>query len=89
MPSAGCTATPTTTACDTQSSPCTADIDGTMRKWYVQLPDSYDPGAPISGAKCTSTKPDRPVAIWATHGDMDTALPITMAEPISDFVKKL
>lgn len=39
-------------------------------------------GAPISGAKCTSKKPDRPVAVWATHGDADTALPITLAQPI-------
>ncbi len=39
-------------------------------------------GAPISGAKCTSQKPARPVAVWATHGDMDTALQITLAEPI-------
>jgi poly(3-hydroxybutyrate) depolymerase len=39
-------------------------------------------GAPISGATCTRTKPARPVAVWATHGDADTALPITLAEPI-------
>lgn len=45
-------------------------------------------GAPISGATCTSKKPVRPVAVWATHGDADTALPITMAQPIIDaFVK--
>jgi poly(3-hydroxybutyrate) depolymerase len=195
IPSEGCSATPTTTACDTQSSPCTADIDGTMRKWWVELPDKYDPthpypvvfeyhplggngwqgltmyqirpkmpeaiyvspegtgsgnlgfpntngmdealtrkmmadleakycvdkgryyatgfsyggsmsftaacnmsdvfraigamsGAPISGAKCTSKQPERPVAIWATHGDMDTALPITMAQPMIDALVK-
>ena len=189
QPSMGCGASTTPDPCDTQAAPCTADIDGTMRKWYVQLPDGYDAthpypvvfeyhplggngwqgltmyqirpkmpdaiyvspegtgsgnlgfpntngmdealtrkmmadleaqycvdkaryfatgfsyggsmsytaacnmsdvfraigamsGAPISGAKCTTTKPARPVAIWATHGDMDTALPITMAEPI-------
>jgi poly(3-hydroxybutyrate) depolymerase len=41
-------------------------------------------GAPISGARCTTKQPDRPVAVWATHGDMDTALPITMAQPIID-----
>lgn len=39
-------------------------------------------GAPISGATCTSQVPERPVAVWATHGSEDTALPITMAEPI-------
>jgi poly(3-hydroxybutyrate) depolymerase len=45
-------------------------------------------GAPISGATCTSKKPVRPVAVWATHGDADTALPITLAQPIIDsFVK--
>ena len=33
--------------------------------------------ASISGATCTSKKPARPVAAWATHGDADTALPIT------------
>ena len=45
-------------------------------------------GAPISGATCTSKKPARPVAVWATHGDADTALPITLAQPIIDsFVK--
>jgi polyhydroxybutyrate depolymerase len=45
-------------------------------------------GAPISGATCTSKKPARMVAVWATHGDADTALPITMAQPIIDsFVK--
>jgi polyhydroxybutyrate depolymerase len=45
-------------------------------------------GAPISGATCTSKVPARRVAVWATHGDADTALPITMAQPIIDaFVK--
>ena len=196
MPSAGCSATPTTTACDTQSAPCTVDIMGTQRKYWVQLPSGYDPkhpypvvfqyhplggngwqgltmyqvrpkfpeaiyvspdglksgqnqgfsntngedealtrammtelegkycvdkaryfstgfsfggsmsytaacnmsdvfraigamsGAPISGAKCTSKKPARPVAIWGTHGDADTALPITMAQPIIDSLVK-
>lgn len=39
-------------------------------------------GAPISGATCTTVAPERPVAVWATHGSEDTALPITMAEPI-------
>ena len=41
-------------------------------------------GAPISGATCTSKKPARPVAVWATHGDADTELPITLAQPIID-----
>lgn len=45
-------------------------------------------GAPISGAACTSKKPARPVAVWATHGDADTALPITMAQPIIDALVK-
>ena len=45
-------------------------------------------GAPISGAKCTSKKPDRPVAVWATHGGMDTVLPISLATPIFDVLAK-
>ena len=45
-------------------------------------------GAPISGATCTTKTPKRPVAVWATHGDADTALPISMAQPIIEsFVK--
>ena len=39
-------------------------------------------GAPISGAHCTSPTPERPVAVLGIHGEADTALPITMAEPI-------
>ena len=39
-------------------------------------------GAPISGAACTRTEPERPVAVLGIHGEQDTALPITMAEPI-------
>jgi polyhydroxybutyrate depolymerase len=196
IPSAGCSATPTTTACNTQNAPCTLTVDGTARQYWAQLPDSYDPkrpypvvfqyhplggngwqgltmyqirpkfpaaiyvspdgltsgqyqgfpntngqdekltrammaeleakycvdkaryyatgfsyggsmsytaacnmsdvfraigamsGAPISGATCTSKKPARPVAVWATHGDADTALPITMAQPIIDALVK-
>jgi polyhydroxybutyrate depolymerase len=196
MPSAGCNATPTTTACNTQAAPCTMTVSGTARKYWAQLPDSYDPkhpypvvfqyhplggngfqgltmyrvrqgfpaaiyvsldglasgsnqgfsntggqdeaatrammaeleakyctdkaryystgfsfggsmsftaacnmsdvfraigamsGAPISGATCTSKKPARPVAVWATHGDADTALPITLAQPIIDSLVK-
>jgi polyhydroxybutyrate depolymerase len=45
-------------------------------------------GAPISGAKCTSKQPARPVAVWATHGDADTALPIDLAQPIIDSLVK-
>ncbi|HTQ08270.1 MAG TPA: PHB depolymerase family esterase, partial [Polyangiaceae bacterium] len=45
-------------------------------------------GAPISGATCTTKQPARPVAVWATHGGMDTALPITMAQPIIDALVK-
>jgi poly(3-hydroxybutyrate) depolymerase len=39
-------------------------------------------GAPISGAKCANTPPVRPVAVLGIHGEKDTALGITMAEPI-------
>jgi poly(3-hydroxybutyrate) depolymerase len=39
-------------------------------------------GAPISGARCANTPPERPVAVLGIHGEEDTALPITMAEPI-------
>jgi hypothetical protein len=39
-------------------------------------------GAPISGARCANTAPARPVAVLGIHGEKDTALPITMAEPI-------
>jgi poly(3-hydroxybutyrate) depolymerase len=39
-------------------------------------------GAPISGAQCASTAPERPVAVLGIHGENDTALRITMAEPI-------
>jgi predicted esterase len=196
MPSAGCSATPTTTSCNTQNAPCMLDVSGTERKFWVQLPEGYDPrhpypvvfqyhplggngwqgltmyqvrpkfpmaiyvspdglksgqyqgfsntngedealtrammadlegkyctdkaryyatgfsfggsmsytaacnmsdvfraigamsGAPISGATCTSKKPARPVAVWATHGDADTALPITLAQPIIDALVK-
>jgi len=198
IPSAGCSATPTTTsACSgSASTPCTIDVNGTTRQYYLNLPTGYDgkkpapvvweyhplggnakqgltmyglnsrltnvifvspqgltsggnagfpntmnqdenmtrainaaieakyctdkaryfatgfsyggsmsytaacnmadvfraigamSGAPISGATCTSKKPVRPVAVWATHGDADTALPITLAQPIIDsFVK--
>lgn len=46
-------------------------------------------GAPISGARCSSQAPERPVAFWGSHGEDDTALPIDMALPIRDaFVEK-
>jgi poly(3-hydroxybutyrate) depolymerase len=46
-------------------------------------------GAPISGARCTSRAPERPVAFWGTHGTEDTALPINLALPIRDvFITK-
>jgi poly(3-hydroxybutyrate) depolymerase len=46
-------------------------------------------GAPISGARCSSTPPANRVAFWGTHGTADTALPIDMAYPIRDaFVAK-
>jgi polyhydroxybutyrate depolymerase len=188
----GCGVTPAPAACDTQDAPCTTDIEGTERTYWVKLPDDYDAarpypvvfqyhplggngwqglsmyqirpkfpdaiyvspdglksgqnqgfsntggvdealtrammedleskycvdkeryfatgfsfggsmsftagcnmsdvfraigsmaGAPISGATCATVKPERRVAIWATHGDMDTALPITMAQPMID-----
>jgi hemin uptake protein HemP len=39
-------------------------------------------GAPISGAECARMAPERPVAVLGIHGENDTALRITMAEPI-------
>ena len=39
-------------------------------------------GAPISGARCTSMTPARPVAVLGIHGEEDTALGINLAEPI-------
>jgi poly(3-hydroxybutyrate) depolymerase len=39
-------------------------------------------GAPISGAACARMAPERPVAVLGIHGENDTALRITMAEPI-------
>ena len=33
-------------------------------------------------------KPARPVAVWATHGDKDTALPITLGQPMIDALVK-
>ena len=43
-------------------------------------------GAPISGAQCATTPPEHPVAVWATHGTADSALPISMAEPMIDAI---
>lgn len=45
-------------------------------------------GAPISGATCERQQPQRRVAIWATHGTDDTALPITMAEPMVEALRE-
>lgn len=39
-------------------------------------------GAPISGARCANTPPERPVAVLGIHGESDTVLSITQAEPI-------
>lgn len=41
-------------------------------------------GAPISGARCASEAPANRVAVWGSHGSMDTALPVDMAIPIRD-----
>jgi poly(3-hydroxybutyrate) depolymerase len=197
IPSEGCGSSAPADPCDTSGSPCTMDVEGTMREYYVVLPDAYEAtrpypvvfqwhplggnaeqgmnmyqirpnlpdaiyvtpdglasggnqgfpntnggdekltraiiaeieskycvdraryfstgfsygssmsytcarnmsdvfravgsmaGAPISGAKCSSTPPARPVAFWGTHGTEDTALPIDLALPIRDaFIEK-
>lgn len=197
-PSAGCQAPASAAPCDTSGSPCTMDVDGTQREFYVVLPDDYDPtrpypvvfqfhplggtaeqgmnmygvrpnfpdaiyvtpqglislgnnpgfanengrdeamtraimadieakycvdraryfstgfsyggsmsytaacnmsdvfravaamaGAPISGARCENESPANRVAVWGSHGSMDTALPVEMALPIRDaFVER-
>jgi poly(3-hydroxybutyrate) depolymerase len=43
-------------------------------------------GAPISGANCSRQAPERPVAVWATHGTDDTALGIDMALSMLDVI---
>lgn len=46
-------------------------------------------GATVSGANCTREAPERPVAILGIHGEDDTVLPITMAEPyIESFLER-
>ena len=49
VPSPGCSATPTTTsACTgTASSPCTIDVKGTTREYYLNLPTGYDGKKPV------------------------------------------
>jgi len=39
-------------------------------------------GATVSGARCANEEPERPVAVLGIHGEEDTVLPITLAEPI-------
>ena len=45
-------------------------------------------GSTVSGATCARTQPARPVAIWATHGDADTVLPISAAQSMIDALVK-
>lgn len=46
-------------------------------------------GATVSGANCTREAPERPVAVLGIHGEDDTVLPITMAEPyIESFLER-
>lgn len=49
IPSPGCSATPTTTsACtNTASAPCTIDVDGSKREYYLNLPSGYDGKKPV------------------------------------------
>jgi polyhydroxybutyrate depolymerase len=44
--SAGCESGAKPKACDTSGTPCTIDVDGTEREYYVVLPDSYDETQP-------------------------------------------
>jgi poly(3-hydroxybutyrate) depolymerase len=37
-------------------------------------------GSTVSGATCSNKQPARKVAVWATHGDADTVLPIGPAQ---------
>jgi polyhydroxybutyrate depolymerase len=39
-------------------------------------------GSTVSGATCANKKPARMVAIWATHGDADTVLPMSRTTPM-------
>ena len=45
-------------------------------------------GSTVSGATCARTKPARMVAIWATHGDADTTLPISNTIPMIEALVK-
>jgi len=45
-------------------------------------------GSTVSGATCARTKPARMVAIWATHGDADTVLPISAAQSMIEALAK-
>ncbi len=44
--SPGCGSTNTSSPCSSSGSPCSLDVDGTPRSYYVQLPASYDPSTP-------------------------------------------
>ena len=45
-------------------------------------------GSTVSGATCARQKPKRNVAVWATHGDADTVLPISGAQPMIEALAK-
>ena len=45
-------------------------------------------GSTVSGATCARKTPARRVAIWATHGDADTTLPIANTTPMMDALVK-
>ncbi len=45
-------------------------------------------GSTVSGATCARKTPARMVAIWATHGDADTTLPIGNTTPMIDALVK-
>jgi len=45
-------------------------------------------GSTVSGATCATKVPARKVAIWATHGDADTTLPIKNTTPMIDALVK-
>jgi len=49
IPSPGCSATPTTTSsCSSSaSSPCTIDVSGSSREYYLNLPNGYDGKKPV------------------------------------------
>jgi polyhydroxybutyrate depolymerase len=43
--SAGCSLSTWPAACSTSGSPCSIDVSGTSRTYYVQLPSNYDPSS--------------------------------------------